>query len=224
MGSCIDRYWLTAVSVFTVRHSSLRLCPSPYHRPMLWHRIRIASLCCTSYSEPRRTSSTRSRIRSRSKTVWVRLCRWISYRKRVLSDTKCWIRNTERRWPILSQSYIITMDLSVCRYSCISSNDFHRSFFRYCCITSDYFYYCLAANLQRDTSFDHGCASSDFYWIGINLGARRYPRRFGFNRDAILDSLVPHHALSAFSDQSCLITGGTVARKILERDFGVLLD
>lgn len=165
---------------------------------MLWHRIRIASLCCTSYSEPRRPSSTRSRIRSRSKTVWLRLCRWISYWKRVFPDAKCWIRHTERRWPILAQSYITIMDLSVSWYSCISSDEIRRSFFRYCCITSNDFCYCLAANLQRDPSFDYGCTSSDFYWISINLGTSWYTRRLGFHRNTILDSLVPHHALSSF--------------------------
>ncbi len=203
--SWIDRYWLTAsptgglsVSIFTVRHSSLWLCPSPCHRTMLWHRFRIASLRCTSYSEPRRPSSTRSRIRSRSKTVWLRLCRRISYRKRIFPDTKCWIRHTECRWPILAQSYITIVDFSLCWYCFISSDDIHRSFFRYCCITSNDFYHCLAANLQRDSSFNHGCPSSDFHWIGINPGTSCSTRCLCFNRNAILDSIVPHHALSTF--------------------------
>jgi hypothetical protein len=151
---------------------------------MFRHRSPDPRLCCTPYTQSRRPSAARSRIRSRSESVWLRFRRWVSHRKSILPNTKWWLSNPKRRWPILSQSY---------------SNAPALFFSQHCHLTSNNFCHTQGTNLQCDCSFDYSCSPTAVHRISSGTWTSHYFRRSGSDCDVILDTLIIHLLLSFFS-------------------------
>lgn len=97
-----------SMHILSVRYGAFWVCPPPHHLSMYRNR-QSNRLRCSARSQSRLTSSKRSRISRRCKTIWFwrlwgfglsipnRKCS-ISYPKCAVPITKCW-------WPILSKSH-----------------------------------------------------------------------------------------------------------------------
>lgn len=111
--------------------------------------------------------------------VWLRICCWVSDRKHFLPDTKCWLRNPECGWTILSQSYINFAVNPFTRRRRIASNNF--------CQTN-------RTAIQRNTCIDHGSWPAGFHWLVVSVWPSHHFRYPGFDRHVISDTVTRKYA------------------------------